>query len=429
MKTTLVLWLLLMGALNLFLPGEVFVVLMVVLIIIFSSVHKAIIYTSSFSILMPLIVLVFLGILRGLDHTNKDFYRDIYIFSKNIIYFLGGVALSRYILNLNHFFVCFLILAFASSLLHFGLILIHLHSISSLETIRYFAGYGNAVEGILLSLFLSFMLSKSFRSVINALTIKHKLMVITIIISFLLYFSRTLIVLVIVASFFLTDNLYIRKIFSRKNVKIFNLFALVLGFFFLISLIASLQPSNSPLGRLVDKFKNIPDEVSWNAKKNRDAAKQEIQENWRGYEAYQGLLKFNKGDDLQKSLGFGFGERVDLGIIMKLAGVDYENVPILHNEYVGLLIKCGIAGLLLYLLFLYKIGFGTIRYSKNDYPELYYSYQMLSAFSIITLLNTYIGFGLLNQTNTAVPIVMGFLWGNIQKHILSIKTQSYPIDE
>jgi hypothetical protein len=427
MKPTLLLLLLIVGGINLLLPEQLFFALIIMLAIVVAMTDKAKIYTSSFPILLPLIVLVVLGVVKGLirpKYFNADIYRDIYrdffIFFKNIIYFIAGIALSKYIKDFSGFFRYFLILAFASSLIHLGLIATHLHSISSLETIRYFAGFGNEVEGIALSLFLSRVSNKSFRTVLKNCSVIDKIMVTVIAVSFLLYFSRTLIVLVVVVSFFLTDTLYIRKVFSRQNVKIFKVFVLICALFYLISFITSLQPLDSPLRTLVSKFENIPAEVSWNKRKNRLATKEEIQNNWRGYEAYQGLLKFRKGNAVKKILGFGFGARVDLGITMKLGGKDYDTVPILHNEYVTLLVKCGVIGLLLYLFFLFRIGFSSIKNNKDKHPEIYYSFQMLSALSVVSLLNTYIGFGLLDPSNAAIPIFMGFFWGNIQRNKIKI---------
>jgi hypothetical protein len=167
---------------------------------------------------------------------------------------------------------------------------------------------------------------------------------------------------------------------------------------------------------LIQKFENVPKEISWDRERNLHAKKEEIQDNWRGYEAYQGMMKYEDGDALQQVFGFGFGARVDLGLIMKLGGKDYEDVPILHNEYVMLLVKTGVVGLLLYLVFLYTLGFTRLKKRDIDNQEVYYSYQMLSALSVVMLLNTYIGFGLLDPANQAIPIFLGFFWGNIQRN-------------
>jgi hypothetical protein len=214
MKTILLLLLLIIGGINSFLPAQLFFALMIILAILFASADKSKIYTSSYPTLLPFLLLVILGIVKGLVHAkyfnsdfNRDYYRDFFIFFKNIIYFIGGIALSKYIKDFNAFFKYFLILAFASSLIHIGIIVTHRQSITSLETIRYIAGYANAVEGITVAMFLSRVFSKSFRTVIERSGVINKLMIATVIISFLLYFSRTLVVLVVVVSFFITDIL------------------------------------------------------------------------------------------------------------------------------------------------------------------------------------------------------------------------------
>jgi O-antigen ligase len=422
MKTSIVLWLLLLGGINLFLPTQVFFILMIALFLLLAPIDKSKFYTSSFPTLLPILLLVVLGMFTGLSYTHtythffKDLYRDFFIFSKNIIYFLAGIMLSRFIRNFNEFFKYFLFLAFASSLVHIGLILKNFNSITSLAMIRYVAGYANAVEGVALALCVSRIFSKTFRKFIDDLTFYQKVMIISITISFLLYFSRTLIVLLPVVAFFLTDTLYIRTLFSKKNVKMVKAFALFAILFYGLTLVADVLPADSPVRTLVEKFKNIPEEISWTAKKNKEATKTEIQDHWRGYEAYQGLLKYRNGDAMKKAIGFGFGERIDIGITMKLAGDYYDTIPILHNEYVTLLVKSGILGLFLYLLFLYLVGCTKIKYNRVDDPEIYYSYQMLSALSLVSLLNTYIGFGLLDPTNAAMPIFLGFFWGNIQRN-------------
>jgi hypothetical protein len=53
---------------------------------------------------------------------------------------------------------------------------------------------------------------------------------------------------------------------------------------------------------------------------------------------------------------------------------------------------------------------------------------MLSALSVISLLNTYTGFGLIGLTGVTVPVIMGFFHGNIQRQKLAIETfQPQPV--
>ena len=416
MKTNMWLLLLPLSAINFFLPEEVFYVLMIALLIIGTLNDKAVYYNSSFLMMLPLILLVVFGMVRGMGDINKDYIRDVVIFSKNIVYILGGIALGKYIKDFNTFFKYFFILAFIGSLYHIGTFAAHIHEATSLESIRFYAGYENVVEAVTLAIFVSRKVNKDFRKIVEELPRHSTIMIMVIGLSFLLYFSRTMIVVLFVLSFFLCNIVYIRKIFSKQNAKVFRALIFAVVGFYLIVLIASLGPSDSPLQRLVVKFQDIPQEVSWDAKRNASATLDDINDNWRGYEAYQGLLKYYSGTDLQKTLGYGFNAKIDLNIIMKLAGQDYDKVPVLHNEYVTLLVKTGWVGLILYLAFLYMFGMSKINYTREEHPEIYYSYQMLSGMSIVSLLNTYIGFGLLGIGAAALPLIIGFFWGNIERH-------------
>jgi hypothetical protein len=425
MKANLLICLLVVSGINFLMP-EAFFVLVMLLLILITPYDDAATYNSSYSKILPFVFLVLIGIFGGLHNAHKDFYRDVFIFSKNSVYFIGGISLSKYIKNLNEFFKYFIIIAFASALIHLGLIITHLNSVVSLDTIRYAAGYGNEVEGIVVAVALSRLLNKDFRSLID-FTAVNKILIVVVTLSFLLYFSRTLIVLVIVVPLFLAGIINVRDFFSKKNARVLRVLVAIIILFYLFSVIATFQPPGSPLQTLVNKFERIPEEVGWNSQRNASATKEEIQENWRGYEAYQGLMKFYSGSKLQKAFGYGFSEKVDLGITIKLAGKDYTEVPILHNEYVTLLVKCGITGLLLYLFFLYNIGFRKVRYMQEN-TDIYFSYQMLSALSVISLLTTYIGFGLLDPKNSTIPLVLGFFWGNIQRQTQESIQQTPAID-
>ena len=420
----LLICLLVAGAMNYFLSDKLFFVAVVITLFFIISFDRSSVYTSAIHILFPLFLLIVIGMLAGIRNGRIDFYRDIYIFSKNIFYFLIGISLTRFIKNIRDFFRYFLLLGFCASLLHIGTIAMNFNSGLSLVQIRRLAGLSNSLEALMMSFCVASFLSKNFKSVIGRLNVIGVLMFIVISISFVLYFSRTMIVMVAVVCAFLINIIFIRKFLSKQNVRLLRSALFFSAIIYIAYIGALFFPEGSPIRTLAEKFRNIPEEVTWDAKRNLGGTREEIQANWRGYEAYQGLQKFNNGNTTQKVFGFGFGSRVDLDLIIKLSGEDYETVPILHNEYVMLLVKSGIFGLILYLIFIYQFGFRSIGPVRANQTELYYSYQVLSALAIVTLLNTYVGFGLINLKNTAVPIFIGFFWGNIQRHLFEIKRAS-----
>lgn len=408
------------GAISLFMSRNLFVAGLAALVIGTISLDRFTFYKSAINLLMPFVLLTIIGLLSGLQNTKHDYLRDVILFSRNIVFIVSGVALSRYIKNFAQFFRYFIIVAFFASLVHVAKIVMNIGEINSLQTIRIYAGFTNSLEGVTVAIYVSRLLSKKFRGVTGKLTFSQKLMLLFTTLSFFLYFSRTLIILLVVGSLFLCDSIYIRTIFSRKNRRLFFISIIFISLVVIGYLSSMMFSVNSPVRTLKEKFQNVPNEITWSRQRNLYASKEDIQNNWRGYEAYQGILKFDEGGTLEQIFGFGFGARVDLGLIMKLSGKDYEDVPILHNEYVMLLIKTGITGLLLYLLFLYTLGFRTLKRRDTEIPEIYYSYQMISALSIIILVNTYTGFGLLDPSNMAIPIFIGFFWGNIQRNKVRI---------
>lgn len=414
MKMNLVLLTLTIVATNLLVPKEINFLFILVLVFFITPYDNAIFYKRAFSTLLPILLILILGIIAGATHMGKDYIRDVFIVSKNIVYFLGGIMLSKYVKNVEALFIYFAIFTAFYSVRHIGLFALHYHSVNSLDQFRKDFGLGNMNEVIFLSIVVAGRFNMNSTMLMPKLKVYYKMMIFMVVISFALYLSRSMIISFVILTLFLTSVINIRKFGSKTNRRIFRLVITSLLVIMLGSLFASIFPSNQLLNSLVQKFERIPEEISWNSDKNSTASLQEINENWRGYEAYQGLLKFNDGTSLQKTFGYGFGALVDLGLVMRLGGQDYEKVPFLHNGYVTLLVKCGILGVLLYLYFLLKIGFSKVRTDED--PEICYSYQMLSGLSIITLLSTFTTTGLLNPTNAVIPILLGFFWANIQRY-------------
>ena len=97
MKTGLLMCLLAIAGINMFMPEEVIFLVIAGLLLLITPSDKARIYNSSYALILPLIVLVFIGVIRGVHSINKDFYRDAILFSKTIIYFIAGIALSKFV--------------------------------------------------------------------------------------------------------------------------------------------------------------------------------------------------------------------------------------------------------------------------------------------------------------------------------------------
>lgn len=387
---------------------------------------RATYYKSFFAVIWPLFVLLMIGFFSGLnnvDYINRDFSRDLFAFARGIICLFFGILLSKYVSNIATFYKCFVIFILFASLQHLSLVAANIHNFGSFNTYRKSTGMTNFDEAILLSLFFSALFNSRLRQLLGKRNFVYKMITAVILISFITYFSRTMVLTLVVLIFFMADTINVRRISYPKNRRIFSAIIIIAVLFTSLSLLAAANPSNILLRTFIEKFQRSSEEVFWNAEANATATMRDIQNNWRGYEAYQGLMKFREGTNAQQFFGYGFGALVDLGIYMLLGAVEYDQVPFLHNGYVYLLVKCGIIGVVFYLLFLYLIGFSKIRSDDFEDAELYYYYQMLSGLSCITLINTFTFFGLFNPNplGATVPILFGFFWGCIQRRKIALR--------
>jgi len=420
MKSSLLLITLIIVFTNQFIPKELNSLLLAIIIFMIIPFDKELNYNSTFKLLTPVILLLLIGLLSGPSYgnnVNRDYYRDIFYYSKVIIFFLGSVFATRYLQSFDVFLKYFAIFIVCSSVKHLLAIALNFHHFDSLYLYRNATGHEDMNEVIFLSICLSRYFNKDFKSLIPEVKPFLIITIVLVSLSFLAYLSRTMIIDFLIITLFLSNKINIREVFSKRNLHIFYTIIIITCLFSLVNLFVSLSSSNTLIDTIVEKFKGIPNEVFWNPKENSSASIEDIQNQWRGYEAYQGIVKFESGNSLQKMFGYGFGTLVDLHLTIKLANADYEQIPVLHNGYVFLLVKSGIFGLLLYLLFLYKLGFLKINYTYAEDLELFYFYQLLSALSIVSLFYTFANTGLFNPFNATVPIIFGFCWGNIQRRI------------
>lgn len=87
----------------------------------------------------------------------------------------------------------------------------------------------------------------------------------------------------------------------------------------------------------------------------------EINQNWRGYEAFLGVDAVVRNGFPSILFGLGYGSFVEGPFIDKL-----NIIPIFHNGYVTFFVKGGLVGLALVLVFLKRQAFPPIRLSKQD---------------------------------------------------------------
>jgi hypothetical protein len=126
--------------------------------------------------------------------------------------------------------------------------------------------------------------------------------------------------------------------------------------------------------------------------------KTDINRFWRGFESYRALQEYGTGDTLSRIFGKGFGSLVDLGFVMTLADEEFDKIPVLHNGYLYLLVKTGVAGLaafMLYLLFLFRRG--KLLVAMPD-AGIRFSAMLLIALTLVMIETTLVISGMFNRS-------------------------------
>ena len=134
--------------------------------------------------------------------------------------------------------------------------------------------------------------------------------------------------------------------FTPRRVR--NYTAFLLGAAVLLALASSMFHSDK-VGVLLESFVQKTANTSSEVNVHSYETYEDINLNWRGFEAARAAKTYAEFGDTEKLVGGGFGTMVDLGFAMKLGlGNDaesFEFVPLLHNGYMELLVKTGLLGL------------------------------------------------------------------------------------
>jgi hypothetical protein len=141
--------------------------------------------------------------------------------------------------------------------------------------------------------------------------------------------------------------------FTPRRVRNYTVF--VLGVAVLLAIASSMFHSDK-VGVLLESFVQKTANTSSEVNVHSYETYEDINLNWRGFEAARAAKTYAEFGDTDKLVGGGFGTMVDLGFAMKLLVDYFEFVPLLHNGYMELLVKTGFLGLSLFIAFCIQIA-------------------------------------------------------------------------
>ncbi len=133
----------------------------------------------------------------------------------------------------------------------------------------------------------------------------------------------------------------------------------------------------------------------------------DIHNYWRGYETFQGVMKFHQHSNIEKSIGSGMGAsiNIDFGKRGRFDDAKIYNLTWLHNGYLATLLKVGFLGLFFIFYFHYRI-LNESKSAKDDSSILLYRF-----FLTTILLTTFLNGGFINKYDTLyIYLLLGYLF-------------------
>ena len=309
-----------------------------------------------------------------------DFIRDISIFLTPIIFIMFGIYI-RYnkSLNINNIYVAIINASIIIEIRHLILLILNIQRILNGASIRGIGGNGSYITTIAIIILLFYKNDIISNYIGNK--IKKNIYISFLLILFVSYLSRTHIVILLIGM--------IINIFLAKKIKISQIKNFVIFIVISIPIAISVIPKDT-LEQFIYKSLNSFNEVSSDIEYWDEKA---INNNWRGYEVYRTKELFKEANANEVLFGFGFGKRVDLNIAIYLGNELFTSIPILHNGYYYILLKTGIIGLIIYIIFFIKI---TLKNYKKIYNDDFES-KLLCIVSLSILFASFIVSGIYDK--------------------------------
>ncbi|MBT8253597.1 MAG: hypothetical protein KJO00_01485 [Bacteroidia bacterium] len=307
--------------------------------------------------IFPLVIIFFEGLIISLFYKNSmyDFAKDLFFFLKPILFIFLGYYLVTRIKDKDFIFKLIINLALLFALWHILTILTYVwDNPFNINKIRFFGGKANYIE--LMALILLLIRN---RQILTGITIKRvRLVKMIILISCILYFSRTMIIGFILLYFSYIGYFKI----SKKGVSYIFSFITLVGMLYLVLSFIDIDRDSTGIIGFLYKIKIAPSEI-FTTDIDLDTHSF-LWDHWRGYEAAKA---FEQLGDTPYNVGFvfgkGFGALVDLGFLAPLSETGEQFIPTLHNGYAYIIFKTGFFGLFFFLLFLIYVYFQA--YSKS----------------------------------------------------------------
>ena len=369
---------------NYFLPTEVTFSL-ALLGVIFSVWGRGIQKEHLQVLTIPLILLG-LGLINAYKNDFTLVVKDVYYYFNPIVVFSFGYVCAYY-LSVDKFFKVWIVLGVILALAY---LLNHNwgSNYTSVRDMRLEEGVASYVVIIALVMHLIKIIRKEY---LFPKPIRYTFLTI-LALSSIIAVSRTFLLVFIILIVFGTGQLKFKKYFILKFVLI-SIIGLVVTFA-LVNF--QVEDRSSFMGKLL----NSVDEVAISDYNDLG----EINNNWRGFEAFMGWEQINRGNFLEWIVGQGFGKSTPIGLEIQLGEEYFTEIPYFHNGYITLILKTGIIGLLIYIGFFVRLSIKNLKEEFIYSDDYEICKNIITGLAITLLLTTFIISGWLNKS-TLAPVI------------------------
>ncbi len=352
-------------------------------------------------ITLPLFLMLFLGFLAttingsGLVTIVKDFMH----FIKPLVGVLLGYFIFKQVNDFRIFIKTIILAAFVCSMVHILKIIIFASPDESVNELRT-NGLDNFLE--LFALFFIFYTPKLFQEPLFKKKTHLKAIKFLLILSCVLYFSRTMMVVYGIISL----SIYGYTKLTAKGLRAIGIAILAMGLFYGYLYSIKIDRSGHGLEAFLYKIKNAPAELFKTRIDRENHA--DLWDHWRGYEAKRAYALM-VGKPYSYVIGTGFGSLVNLKFKAPLGdskdGMRY--ISELHNGYAYLIYKTGFLGLLLVLYFIKKLYQFVYKIPQNEQHA--FQLKIISGIALVYVFTTLTITGIYNFGDTIIFILGGFI--------------------
>ncbi len=357
--------------------------------------------TSLLNMIIPLLIILVTGLIGISHHQQRHIFRDIAYSLTPIALLITGYWISENNKMWITFFRFMLIGGIIIALIHLSKFVMNPWLFTEdIASIRAKARNPN-IDLVCLALIIGLFRNKLIGRDLLRNFLPGYVVIPILLLSFILSFSRTGVVILIVSIAAITG------LIGKITLKSALIFLFMITAFTVLVLTTPRDDVETFRGKIARSLREV---VVKEYSSFRD-----ININWRGHETYRALVTFKSGNVRQKILGQGFGSLIDLNMTMTLAGEEFTEIPILHNGYAYILVKTGILGLLSYLLFYISLLYrsrSSINYSYQDGIILS---RLLLGSTISLILTMFVVGGMAEIHNSEFVLLTGFLLRRLEQ--------------